>query len=708
MNQTAALNSDIRKDSLDNFFSPRSVAVVGASSKPGKIGHEIVRNISQYQFKGGVYPVNPNAETILGLKCYPSISEVQEEVDLAVFVAASNILPKLVEEAGRKGVKNSIIVSGGFKEMGEDRALYEDQLVSAACKYGMRVIGPNCIGVFDSTSRLDTFFYPHDRMVRPDPGGVSFVTQSGTFGLTFLEWATNSKLGIRRLVSLGNRCDVNETDMIRYLGRDPLTKVIALHLESISDGRQFIREARKVTARKPIVVLKTGRVEGSRAAKSHTGAITGSYRVCKSIFKNSGMILAESFEELFDISKAIEKQLAAKGNNVTIVTNAAGPSVAAADLCHELGLTIVNYSKETLDRLLSSLPPYAVIGEYVDLTGSATSEDYQKTFRIILEEPSIDAILSFVVFLNPPLSSDVVNVIAGVQGQGKPIVCWATGGEFSRGLIMKLEEAGVPTYPTTERVIRALQGLIEAGKKREWFPPAQIDAKIDLASQIFKKVSSEGRDMLTEVESKDVLRAYGIKTTTEYVARTAKEAGLYASKLGFPVVLKVLSPDITHKSDVGGVVTNVRDSREASQTFEQIIERVRERKPEAKIDGVLIENQIPPGVEVIVGSTVDRDFGPVAAFGLGGVFVEAFQDLSYGLAPLSEEEALNMISSTKAAKLLEGVRGRPPADLKKLANMMMRASFLASEQPIAEMDLNPVIVSADECAVADARIRIKD
>jgi len=700
-------SSEDQRDPLDNFFSPQSVAIVGASSKPGKIGHELVRNASQYQFEGQVYPINPNAETILGLKCYPSISDVKERIDLAVYVAASNILPKLVEEAGARGVKNAIIVSGGFKEMGEEKASYEEQLVTIARRYGMRIIGPNCIGVFDSTSRLDTFFYPHDRMVRPNPGGLSFVTQSGTFGLTFLEWATDSRLGIRRLVSLGNRCDVNEIDMVRYLGRDQFTKVIALHLESLSDGRQLIKETREVTKTKPIVVLKTGRVEGSKAARSHTGAITGSYQVCRSIFKRSGMILAESFEELFDISKAIEKQPPSKGRNVTIVTNAAGPSVAAADLCHEHDLSIVNYSKETLDKLHSSLPPYAVIGEYVDLTGSATREDYQQTFKIILEDPSINAILNFIVFLNPPLSPDVVDSIAQVQEHGKPIVCWATGGEFSRQLITKLEEAGVPTYPTSERVVRAVEGLIEAGMRKEWPLPKSADSKRDLANSVFRKVFSEGRDMLSEIESKEVLRSYGIETTTDYVAKTDSEARSCSSRLGFPVVMKVLSPDIIHKSDLGGVVTNVGDPEEAARTFKEIVERIQSAKPDSRIEGVIIQNQLSSGVEVIIGSTVDKDFGPVVAFGLGGVFVEAFKDLSYGLAPLFEAEASEMISDTRAARLLEGFRGKKPIDIKKLADIMTKVSFLVSEQPIAEMDLNPVIVSPEGCAVADARIRVK-
>lgn len=696
------------KDPLDNFFSPKSVAIVGASSKPGKIGHELVRNISQYQYKGRVYPVNPNAEEILGLKCYPSISKVQEPVDLAVFVAPSNILPDLAEEAGTQGVKNAIVVSGGFKEMGEEKSAYQDQLVTVARKHRMRVIGPNCIGVFDSESRLDTFFYPHDRMVRPKPGGVSFVTQSGTFGLTFLEWATASSLGMRRLVSLGNRCDVNEIELVRYLGRDPLTKVIALHLESFSDGRSLIKETREVSLRKPIVILKTGRVEGSKAAKSHTGAITGSYQVCRSILRSSGMIAVESFEDLFDVSKAIEKQPAAKGKSVSIVTNAAGPSVAAADLCHERALTLGKYAQSTLDTLRSALPSYAVIGEYVDLTGSATSEDYQRTFQTVLKDPNVDVILNFVVFLNPPLSTDVVNVIAAVQGHGKPIVCWATGGEFSQGLIRKLEEAGVPTYPTSERVVRAVQGLIEAGERKEWGSPASMAVDRELTSQVFKRALSEGRDMLTEIESKDVLRSYGVKTTTEYAAKTASEASSYASKLGYPVVLKVLSPEITHKSDVGGVITNLRTAEEVSDAFEKIMTNVKSKRPEARIQGIIVENQLPPGLEVIVGSIVDRDFGPVVAFGPGGVFVEVLRDLSYGLAPVSEKEALAVISSTKASRLLQGVRGEPPVDMNKLVELIMRASLLSFEQPIAEMDLNPVIASADGCAVADARIRIRN
>jgi acyl-CoA synthetase (NDP forming) len=465
LNEAKSSKDDNIKDPLDNFFSPKSIAIVGASSKPGKIGNELVRNISRYKADGRIYPINPKSERILNLKCYPSITQVKDNIDLAIFVAQSSILPQLIEEAGSHGVRNAIIVSGGFKEMSDEKGLYQDQVVTNAHKHGMRIIGPNCIGVFDSKSKLDTFFYPDDRMVRPDAGGVSFITQSGTFGLTFLEWATNSKLGIRRLVSLGNRCDVNEIDIVQYLGKDPLTKVIALHIESFSDGRKLIETAKEISLEKPIILLKTGRVEGSKAAMSHTGSMTGSYQICKSILSNSGMIMAETFEELFDISKAIEKQPFAKGKNITIVTNAAGPSVAASDLIHDLNLNMYEYTPNILKKLREMLPTYAVIGEYVDLTGSATSEDYEKTFQILLEDPNIDAILNFVVFLNPQLSPNVVETIAIAHDKSRPIISWATGGEFAQKLISKLEELGIPTYPTSERAVKAILGLIRASER---------------------------------------------------------------------------------------------------------------------------------------------------------------------------------------------------------------------------------------------------
>ncbi|MEM2904486.1 MAG: acetate--CoA ligase family protein [Candidatus Bathyarchaeia archaeon] len=693
---------------FDRFFSPRSIAVVGASSTPGKIGHEIVRNMSQYDFRGEVYPITLTAEKILGLRCYRSIKEVPGEVDLAVYALPAPAIPGLIEEAGMKGVRNAIIISGGFKEAGEEGASRQRQLVEAARRHGIRVIGPNCIGVFDGETRLDTFFYPHERMRRPPKGGISFITQSGTFGCVFLEWAANSSLGVRRLVSLGNKVDVDETELIEYLAADTVTKVIAVHLESVTDGRRLVEVAREASRRKPVVALKGGRTaEGYKAVVSHTGSLAGSYDVCLSAFREAGMIVAESFEELFDKAKALERQGVARGSSLAFLTNAAGPSVTAIDIAHERGFAVGRYAPETQAKLRSSLPSYAIVGQAIDLTGSATSEDFRKALSLMLEDPQTDMLLVFVVFVNSTLEPEVVDVIADVSGRGKPVLCWATGSDYSEDLIRKLEKRGVPTYPTSERLMNAVSALIEAGRPAERAPPpAALEADREAAARVFRKAQAEGREMLTELEAKEVLRAYGIQTTAPRLATTASEAASYASQIGFPVVLKVVSAQIAHKSDVGGVITDVETPAQAAEGFETIMRRARQMRPDAQVEGVLVEEQLPAGVEVLVGSIRDAQFGPVMVFGMGGVLTEAFRDVAFGLAQLSERKALDMIARTRAARLLAGTRGGAPVDLGKLAELMVRASFLAVEQPIAEMDLNPVIASAAGSAAADARIRM--
>ena len=694
---------------FDKFFSPRSIAVVGVSSKPGKIGHEIFRCMLKSDFKGKVYPVG-RSESVLGIKCYHSISEIPDDIDLAVYALPAKIIPNLVEEAGIKGVRNVIIVSGGFKEIGGDGEKYEEQLIKIARKHGIRIIGPNCIGVFDGETRLDTFFYPPEKMKRPGPGRISFITQSGTFGVTFLEWASNSSLGVRRLVSIGNKCDVDEIELLEYLSKDPKTHVIALHLENISDGRRLIEVAKRISSKKHIVVYKSGRTEsGAKAAMSHTGSLAGAYDIAISAFKQAGIIVSDSFEEMFDKSKALVRQSPANGSRIAIVTNCAGPSVAAADIAHEMGMT-VGLSQETIDKLRSILPPYANIGLYVDLTGSATSDDYRESLNVLLDDPNTDLVAVFVVFVNAAISPDVVEVIAESLSHGKPILCYATGGDYSINLINRLEKLGVCTYPTSERLMNAVAALVEAGKQKirqQESLASYVKADREVADEIIKRASSENRELLTEVESKEVLRAYGIKTTIDKVATTASEAASLASEIGFPVVLKILSPDIVHKSDVGGVVTNVRNLSEAREAFRLIINSVREKKPKAKILGVVVQNQVPSGVEVYVGSILDAQFGPVMAFGLGGIFTEIFKDVSFGLAPLTKQDALRMINETKVARILSGARGKPPADIKSLVDIMIRASFLTMEQKIREMDLNPVIASPSGCVVADARIRIK-
>jgi len=452
---------------LDAFFKARSVAVIGASSKPGKIGHEILRNLALYEYKGRVYPVNPKADEILGLKCYPSVLDIPDEVDLAVIAVSSELTPKVVEECGRKGVKAIVIVSGGFKELGGRYRQIEEEVVKTARRYGMRIIGPNCIGIFDGETRIDTFFQSRERMLRPPKGPISFMTQSGTFGCTMLEWAAESGIGMSKFVSYGNRCDVDEADLIRYFAEDPDTKVIAIYLEGLSDGRKFMEVAREVSPKKPIVVLKAGRTEaGSKAALSHTGWLAGSAAIYDAAFKQCGVIQAVNFEELFDMAKALALQPPAEGPRVAMVTNGAGPCVMAADALVERGLKLAEYEPVTLEKLRAELPPYCVPGNPVDLTGSATSRDYEVAMRALLEDPNVDLLMPFFVFQDTPLDEGIIGVVAEMREYGKPIVCCAAGGPYTREQVRKLEELGVPVYPIPERAVAAAYALVAYGEVR--------------------------------------------------------------------------------------------------------------------------------------------------------------------------------------------------------------------------------------------------
>ena len=456
-----------RPEGLDAFFKARSVAVIGASSRPGKIGHEILRNLALYEYKGRVYPINPKAKEILGLRCYPSVLDVPDEVDLAVIAVASEATPKVVEECGRKGVKAIVIVSGGFKELGGKYKEVEAEVVRIARRYGMRIIGPNCIGVFDGETRIDTFFQSRERMLRPPKGPIAFMTQSGTFGCTMLEWAAEAGLGISKFVSYGNRCDVDEADLIRYFGQDPDTRVIAIYLEGLADGRKFMEAAREVAPKKPIVVLKAGRTEaGSKAALSHTGWLAGSAAVYDAAFRQCGIIQAKNFEELFDMTKALALQPPAEGPRVAMVTNGAGPCVMAADALVERGLQLAQYEPATVEVLRAELPPFCIPGNPVDLTGSATSREYEVAMRALLEDPNVDLLMPFFVFQDTPLDERIIDVVAEMRSYGKPIVCCAAGGPYTREQARRLEELGVPVYPIPERAVAAAYALVAYGRVR--------------------------------------------------------------------------------------------------------------------------------------------------------------------------------------------------------------------------------------------------
>jgi len=451
---------------LSGFFKAESVAVIGASSTPGRVGFEVLRSLSQYDYEGKVYAINPTRSEILGMKCYPSVLDVPDKIDLAVFTLRSTMIPRLMEECGRKGVKNVVIVSGGFKELGGEYAETEDEVVKVANRYGIRVIGPNCIGVFDGETRLDTFFQSHERMVRPPLGPIAFITQSGTFGVAMLEWAAS--IGISKFVSIGNRADVDEADLIGYLKEDPQTHVIALYVEGFRDGRKFLKVARDVVPKKPIVILKAGRTEqGSRAAMSHTGSLAGSYDVSRGAFKQFGLIEALNFEELFDMTKALALQPPAEGNGIAMITNGAGPCVMAADALVERGLQLAVLERETSERLEEIFPPPYIIGTSVDLTGSATSKDYERAIEILAGDKNVDVIMPFFVFQDTPLDEGIVKVVIEAKRCGKPIVCGSSGGSYTAKQSQRIEKGGIPVYPTPERTVAAAHSLVRYGSVRK-------------------------------------------------------------------------------------------------------------------------------------------------------------------------------------------------------------------------------------------------
>ena len=446
--------------SLMKFFKAESVAVIGASATPGKIGHEVLRSLSQYEYAGKVYPVNPTAETILGIKTCASVLEIPETVDLAVLTIPAKTTPSIIDECGRKGVRNVVIVSGGFKETGMEE--FESQSLDTARKYGIRIIGPNCIGVLDGHSRLDTFFQAHERMLRPKPGSVAFLTQSGTFGTTILEWAAEADVGISKFVSYGNRCDVDEGDLVEFLGDDPETSVIGMYVEGLSNGRKLYEKTCKVTPKKPIVILKSGRTAlGSKAAKSHTGWLAGSYEVAKAAFEQAGMIVADDIEQLYDIVKAFAMQPMPRGRNIVMVTNGAGPCVMAADKIEQYGMALAPMSDATVSALKNDLPPYCYISETtVDLTGSATSKDYNTALHILARSPEVHVLMPFFVFQDTPLDEGILAVLEQVKKYGKPLVCCAAGGPYTRKMSRGIEALGIPVYESAERAANAAHALV--------------------------------------------------------------------------------------------------------------------------------------------------------------------------------------------------------------------------------------------------------
>ncbi len=691
---------------LDFLFRPKAVAVVGASREPGKVGHTVLENLLSAGFRGAIYPVNPKAQEILGLKAYPSVSAIPGEVELAVIAIRAPLVPQVIEECGKKGVRAAVILSAGFRETGREGAQLEREVLTKAQKFGLRIVGPNCLGVLDTYARLNVTF----AAVKPLRGAVGFFSQSGALCLHLLEWSRAEKVGLSRFVSLGNKCDVSEVECLRALGEDPHTRVILGYLEGIDDGRAFVEVAREVSRKKPVVIFKSGITgAGARAASSHTGSLAGSEQAFSAAVKKARVIRAATLQEFFDQALFFALQPPMKGPAVAVLTNSGGPGIVAADAIERSALEIPTLGPETVDKLRKILPPYAAFYNPVDVAGDADAERYEKALQILLEDPKINGILIILSHTATVDPAEVAERIIRKKGK-KPLTACFLGKESVRKGASLLKRKGVPVFPYPEEAVVTLEKswlftlLSQKTEGREESPP-----KVDFAraAAVMKQVREEERNYLYDHEVREILEAYGFRFPKSLLARTTEEALLAAKVIGYPLVLKVVSPEIQHKTDLGGVKVNIRTEEELIQGFQEILFRVKKALPRATITGILVQEMITNAREVILGFTRDPQFGPMVMFGLGGIYVEVLKDVSFRLAPLEFEEAREMIREIRGYGLLRGVRGEEEADLPALTSALVALSRLAVDFPeLVEGEVNPFMVRRrGEGAVAvDARL----
>ncbi len=710
---TDATTHTPEREPLDAIFHPRSVAVVGATEKEGSVGRTILWNLLSSPFGGTVYPVNPTRPAILGVKAYSSIGAIGEPVDLAVIVTPAKTAPGLVDECGQAGIKGVIIISAGFKEVGPEGMELERQVLAAARKWGIRVVGPNCLGVMNPVGRLNATFAAGIA----NPGRVGFVSQSGALLTAVLDWAAHEDVGFSSIVSLGSMLDVGWGDVIDYMSNDPHTDSIVIYMETIGDARAFLSAAREVALTKPIIVIKPGRTaQAAKAAASHTGSLTGSDDVLDAAFRRAGVLRVEKISELFQISEILAKQPRPKGRRLSIVTNAGGPGVIATDALIGGGGELSAISPETMESLNAVLPAVWSHNNPIDIIGDAPPDRYAKALEVAAADPETDGLL---VILTPQAMTDPTEtakaLVKHAHIEGKPVLAsWMGGEEVEEGARI-LREAGIPTfaYPDTACILfnhlwrydTNLQALYETPRLPVAPERGEFREEVD---RIIAEVSAEGRTLLTEYESKKVLAAYGIPITDTELAQTEDEAVAAADEIGYPVVAKLLSRTVTHKTDVGGVVLNLRNPEAVREAFAKIRDSVTEKVGAEHFEGVTIQPMINwSGYELIVGSSPDPQFGPVLLFGMGGQLVEIFRDRALALPPLNTTLALGLINETMISHALKGVRGRKAIDEEVLAALLVRFSELVAEQPrIAEIDINPLLASPERIIALDARVML--
>ncbi len=681
---------------LKAFFEPASVAVIGASSNPAKLGHAVLKNLIEggYAQRGRVYPINPSAQEILGYRAFPTVLQVPEGIDLAVIVIPYPQVPTALRQCGQKGVPAAIVISAGFREAGMEGLERERELIQICQEYGMRLIGPNCLGVIDTYTPLNASFAAGT----PPQGPMAFISQSGALGTAVLDIALAGRLGFSRFVSLGNKADVNETDLLRAWADDERTRVILIYSEGMPNGQEFIQVARQITPKKPVIAIKSGVTQsGSRAVSSHTGSLAGSEQAYQAAFRQAGILRADSMEALFDMALAIGYQPPLKGERIAIVTNAGGPGILATDALERAGLSLARFEVETLHALEQFLPDAASAANPVDVLGDARADRYRFALEKVAADPNTDGLL---VLLTPQAMTEI-EATADVVGQlsratEKPILaCFMGEARVEKGIEI-LNRYGVPNYSFPERAARAFRAMADYRliQSRPLPQFVQFDCDRQAVRQMLERVRAEGRLSIGDAEAREILKAYGMRTPRAEVAETPERAIEIANQIGYPVALKIASPDILHKTDVGGVKLGLQSAEDVRDAFELIFYRAQRYVPEARLWGCLVQEMAPSGgLEVLVGMNRDPQFGPLVTFGLGGIYVEALKDVTFRLVPFSPQEAEEMIGEIRAHALLDGVRGRPAMDKAALVEVLLRVGQLVQDFPeIVELDINPLMV----------------
>lgn len=693
---------------LESLLTPDSIAVIGASSTPGKVGYEILFNLINGGYQGAIIPVNPRHANLLGIDAYPDLKSHRGKVDLSIIAVPTKHVYEAIESSIDSDVKSIIIITAGFRETGEKGLEEENRILKKCQSAGVNVMGPNCLGLINTHHKMNASFAKN----MPRPGGISVISQSGALCTAILDWAAMRHAGLAKLISFGNKADLDECDFLQALAADENTRVIAGYLESVSCGDKFIKTAEAVAAIKPVVLLKVGITDaGIKAASSHTGSLAGHDIAYRAAFKRAGVIRADTFESLFDSATAFAMQPVPNGDRVAIITNAGGPGIMAADAVEMSGMHVARLASATSTALRKKLPAAASVGNPIDVLGDADPERYATAVRSAQDDDSVNSII---VLLTPQAMTyprETADAISSVISGEKPVLAAFMGGQDVMPGRDELTELNLPDYTSPERAVAALKTMLDYAtwKKR----PPRVVTRFPVNRKRVERVINRHQKLIRreigEVYAKDILRAYAFNVPEGHIAYSGDEAVEIAVRIGFPVALKIVSPDILHKSDLGGVKLNLATSEAVQDAYDLMMVRVHREAPEAKLEGVYVEQMASPGMEVILGMSRDPHLGPMLMFGLGGIFVEVMKDVTFHLAPITSDEAMQMLSSTRSYELLKGARGRKGVDITSIGRGLQRISQLVTDFPeIDELDINPYMVyrAGSEPVVTDARMSV--